>query len=642
MTVQTTTLRADYTGNGSTTAFTVPFYFLDNTHIVVYRTQISTGAVSTLALTSDYTVIGAGVGTGGTITCVVAPTSDQKISILRNVPFTQLTHYVDNDPFPAASHEKALDQLTMEAQQLQEAISRALTLAANSTGVSTSLPTPVSNQVIGWNSTGTALANIDAGTLASNVSYGQTNKVAYSGNGVITNFVLPSNGVNVNNVQAYIHGVRQTPGVDYTLGNDLVTITFTTAPPSGTNNVLFVWQQALLMGVVPDASVSTNKIVDAAVTSAKIVDGGVTTAKHADGSVTTAKIADANVTYAKIQTVAAGKVLGRDTSGNGVVQELPLAVDSSGNVGIGTSSPGTYGPFAVYKNTTDGTSASGNFVNAGTTSSYAGINITAGTVTYQQFGDAAGNAIGTAGVMLRTTSNHPLLFGTNNTERARIDSSGWFKFIQGAAIAYIGDASSISGGSAGQSCLRADGSALTFAVGGSTERARIDSSGNLLVGTTTASGKVSVNSGTAFGGVWTAASNAGTYYFHSFVAGSTTVGSITSTNGTNAIYATSSDYRLKEDVKPMTGALSKVVSLKPCTYKWKLNGAEDEGFIAHELAEVFPHAVTGEKDGVDEDGNPVYQGIDTSFLVATLTAAIQEQQALITTLTERIAALENK
>jgi hypothetical protein len=273
MTVQTTTLRADYTGNGSTTAFTVPFYFLDNTHIVVYRTQISTGAVSTLALTTDYTVTGAGVGIGGTITCVVAPTSDQKISILRNVPFTQLTHYVDNDPFPAASHEKALDQLTMEAQQLQEAIARAVTLAANSSGVSTSLPTPVSNQVIGWNSTGTALANIDSNTLASNVSYGQTNKVAYSGNGVITNFVLTSNGVNVNNVQAYIHGVRQTPGVDYTLGTDLVTITFTTAPPSGTSNVLFVWQQALLMGVVPDASVSTNKIVDGAVTNAKLVAG---------------------------------------------------------------------------------------------------------------------------------------------------------------------------------------------------------------------------------------------------------------------------------------------------------------------------------------------------------------------------------
>jgi hypothetical protein len=165
MTVQTTTSRADYTGNGSTTAFTVPFYFLDNTHIVVYRTQISTGVVSTLALTTDYTASGAGSGSGGTVTCVTAPTTDQKISILRNVPLTQLTHYVDNDPFPAASHEKALDQLTMEIQQLNEGLSRALLLAANVTGVSTSLPTPSANKLLGWDTNAANLQNVDPASL---------------------------------------------------------------------------------------------------------------------------------------------------------------------------------------------------------------------------------------------------------------------------------------------------------------------------------------------------------------------------------------------------------------------------------------------------------------------------------------------
>ena len=91
----------------------------------------------------------------------------------------------------------------------------------------------------------------------------------------------------------------------------------------------------------------------------------------------------------------------------------------------------------------------------------------------------------------------------------------------------------------------------------------------------------------------------------------------------------------------MTGALAKVALLKPCTYKWNVDGSDGEGFIAHELAEVVPHAVTGAKDAVDEDGKAVHQGIDTSFLVATLTAAIQEQQALITALTTRITALES-
>lgn len=77
----------------------------------------------------------------------------------------------------------------------------------------------------------------------------------------------------------------------------------------------------------------------------------------------------------------------------------------------------------------------------------------------------------------------------------------------------------------------------------------------------------------------------------------------------------------------MTGALAKVALLKPCTYKWNADGSDGEGFIAHELAEVAPNAVTGGKDAVDEDGKPIYQGIDVSFLVATLTAAIQELKA---------------
>jgi len=91
----------------------------------------------------------------------------------------------------------------------------------------------------------------------------------------------------------------------------------------------------------------------------------------------------------------------------------------------------------------------------------------------------------------------------------------------------------------------------------------------------------------------------------------------------------------------MTGALAKVALLKPCTYKWNVDGSDGQGFIAHELQEVIEGCVTGEKDAVDAEGKPQYQGIDTSFLVATLTAAIQEQQALITQLTARITALES-
>jgi hypothetical protein len=84
---------------------------------------------------------------------------------------------------------------------------------------------------------------------------------------------------------------------------------------------------------------------------------------------------------------------------------------------------------------------------------------------------------------------------------------------------------------------------------------------------------------------------------------------------------------MKENVTAMSGALEKVIRLKPCTFVWKGTNSQCEGFIAHELAQEFPFAVTGEKDAVDAEGNPKYQGIDTSFLVATVVAALQELKA---------------
>jgi hypothetical protein len=183
--------------------------------------------------------------------------------------------------------------------------------------------------------------------------------------------------------------------------------------------------------------------------------------------------------------------------------------------------------------------------------------------------------------------------------------------------------------------------ATVFGTNG-TERMRIDSSGNLLVGRTTASGDLlDVFNGSSSSSVMRLRNDlGGGQVFARFDYGGSVIGSITGNNSATA-YNTSSDYRLKENIAPMTGALAIVSQLKPVTYDWK-SGGSSQGFIAHELAEVVPDCVTGEKDAVNEDGSIKAQGIDTSFLVATLTAAIQEQQTLINNLTTRLNALEGK
>jgi hypothetical protein len=122
----------------------------------------------------------------------------------------------------------------------------------------------------------------------------------------------------------------------------------------------------------------------------------------------------------------------------------------------------------------------------------------------------------------------------------------------------------------------------------------------------------------------TAISNGGNYYYQVFRASGSTVGSITS-NGSSISYNTSSDYRLKENVVPMTGSIDRLKSLKPSKFNFKADSTTTvDGFLAHEAGSVVPECMSGEKDAVDAEGNPDYQGIDQSKLVPLLVSALQE------------------
>ena len=232
-----------------------------------------------------------------------------------------------------------------------------------------------------------------------------------------------------------------------------------------------------------------------------------------------------------------------------------MRINADGNVGIGTSNP-------TARLTVDGAVRI-----FGTTTSGYRLYVNPSTLVTEVYADGANTTI-------NTVSDGTLNFGTNNTERMRIDGSGRL-LINATTPPSSGDIK-----------LQISGSASSAAS-------------LIKVGADGQSGIVFRN------------------------AANGSVGSIT-VNTASTAYNTSSDYRLKENIAPMTGALAKVTQLKPCTYTWKETGEASQGFIAHELQAVVPDCVTGEKDAVDADGNPVYQGIDTSFLVATLVAAIQE------------------
>ena len=256
-----------------------------------------------------------------------------------------------------------------------------------------------------------------------------------------------------------------------------------------------------------------------------------------------------------------------------------LRIDSSGNVGIGTSSPasrldlGTPGN-AVFFNASNGADSTLRFTFAS--------NLT-----------TIGNTGGSAGLALET----------NGTERLRIDSSG--RVGIGTSSPY-----------ASATCDTYNNETGKFA-----HVFRQDHAGGYGVG-------IGIDSTSLV-----------LFYPNQGLSGAP-VGGI-SQNGTATAYNTSSDYRLKENINAVTDGIVRLQQLKPSRFNFIADPDKTvDGFIAHEAAAVVPECVTGTKDAVDDDDNPVYQGIDQSKLVPLLTAALQEAIARIETLEAAVAALQ--
>ncbi|MCA9333469.1 hypothetical protein KC963_00295, partial [Candidatus Saccharibacteria bacterium] len=228
MTVTTTTSRVEYSGDGSTTPFAVPFYFLQDTDLVVYKNE------TRQTITTHYSVKGAGNPSGGTIKFVSAPASTDTVVIFRDAEITQNVDYINNDPFPAETHETALDRLTMVELRNRDLLDRALVLPDSDTNVpDMSVPDLATraNKTFYWNSLGQpSVADVSAATVTFS-PYTQP----FSGNGSDTDFILTEAPGSASALIVAISGVLQKPNTDFTVSG--TTISFTSPPASGTNNI---------------------------------------------------------------------------------------------------------------------------------------------------------------------------------------------------------------------------------------------------------------------------------------------------------------------------------------------------------------------------------------------------------------------
>lgn len=546
MTISSSTYTASYTASGSTTAFTVPFYFTSNSDVLVYL--VDTNGTQTLqTITTQYTIAGAGVPSGGTVTFVSAPTAGLKVYIERDPAITQLVDYQSNDPFPAETHEAALDKLTMIAQNIDGNVSRSIRFPTSDTASSGILVGPAlrANKALVFDASGNATVSSDNyvnqaanaltyATAAGNSATSASNSAAsaasslstfrgvyygsyatdpaldpngaamtagdlyynttssslkiytgavwtdtataapvtfttqlFSGNGSTTAFTLSSAPPYTSSVSVYVAGLSQRPTTDFSTAS--TTLTFVTAPASGTNNILVRWPTSIAAGVPNDDSVSTNKLQALSVTLAKMAANSVDSSKIVDGSIASGDLASgvalANLGYTPVNKAG-------DT--------ITGTINTSAAINFASA------PTVASASTTDIGAAASNTV------------VVSGTTTISSLGTAA------AGITRRVRFSGILLLTYNATSLILPTAANITTAANDVALFY-------SEGSGNWRCLeyyRGNGTALVGAAG-SVDLQTFNSSGTWTKPATGSMANIRIWSGGAGGGRSASVNSAG-------------------------------------------------------------------------------------------------------------------------------------
>jgi len=377
MTLSTTTVKNSYSGNGSTTAFTYNFAINSTSELVVII-RSSTGTETVKSITTHYTVADAGAA-GGTVTMGSAPASGETLVLIRDTSLTQETDYVANDPFPAETHESALDKLQMQIQEVQEEVDRSLKISRTNTMTSTSFTndaTSRASKVLSFDSSGELAVTNEIGNFKGNWA----TSTAFVLRDIVIQNSTSDSGTYKN---VYICTTAHTSTGSYLTQNDtsnwavLVEVAaFDTLAELGDTNISSLSSGHVLVydgsdsfdnvAISGDATLAANgaltiasgavetamiaadaitgaKIADDAINSEHFTDGSIDTAHIADSQVTTAKIAADAVTQAKIaddavgaDQLAANAVVNASIASSAAIADSKLAtISTAGKVDIG-------------------------------------------------------------------------------------------------------------------------------------------------------------------------------------------------------------------------------------------------------------------------------------------------------------------
>jgi hypothetical protein len=431
----------------------------------------------------------------------------------------------------------------------------------------------------------------------------------FSGDGSTTAFTLDHAVGSDEDILVSVDGVIQEPSVAYAVSNG-TTLTFTAAPSSNSGNNIFVYYLFRTVATVDHPSTSSLQATDGTFSGVLKTDDTTEATSTTDGSLQT----DGGLSVAK--DIVAG-------------DDIHLKSDSA-QISFGADSEVTLDHTADTGLTLQGSGLNTNF-------SLLAFHTTDGTVPDLRLGKSSSNTVGTFAETANGEALGQIRFtGQDSNNAAR----------SGGAIAVEQTASSTGS---------TVPSAMTFSTTGS-EAMRILSNGDVAINSTTTSTsgfsaaqvKVATDSGRNSITVESNRENSVAYGVHADGSSGTRyaiyilngaggeVGKISYTSSA-VTYATTSDYRLKENISYDFDATTRLKQLKPCRFNFTMDEDNNvvDGFLAHEVSSIVPEAILGEKDATKKDGSVEPQSIDQAKLVPLLVKTIQELEA-------RITALESK